>query len=314
MISVSTDTIPTRDRAEFWADLVSRHVTPIRIDPTGERPLRGEIHARAIGNVGVARVAGMGVHAVHTRAHVARAGGHLYGACVHLEGETRITRRGETITLQQGDIFITDSRQEFRLDLDRPWRHLLIALPTHYLDSRVARPDLLAGAVLRTRPLVRLWASHLANGFALASALTPVAAALFARHSIELLLQLLGESNEIGAVRDEALRAAIFVSACQVIALKFGDPGLTPACISGEVGVSSRTLARVFAERDTSIMRRVFDERVDRAASLLAAPECARRSITDIAFACGFKDLSHFGRLFSARMHATPSQWRRSVR
>ena len=29
-----------------------------------------------------------------------------------------------------------------------------------------------------------------------------------------------------------------------------------------------------------------------------------------IAFACGFNDASHFGRVFAARMHMTPSRWR----
>ena len=47
MISVTTDIIPTRERAEFWADLVSRNVTPFRIEPAGQQALRGEIQARA---------------------------------------------------------------------------------------------------------------------------------------------------------------------------------------------------------------------------------------------------------------------------
>jgi AraC-like DNA-binding protein len=49
---------------------------------------------------------------------------------------------------------------------------------------------------------------------------------------------------------------------------------------------------------------------VNRAARLLSAPEAADRSITDIAFACGFNDSSHFGRVFAARRGMTPSRWR----
>src|SRR5687767_7113844 len=78
---------------------------------------------------------------LHTGAHIARASGHVYAACVHLDGEARISRDGAAIALRRGDIFVTDSRQKFSLDLDRTWRHLLITLPTRFLDSRVARPD-----------------------------------------------------------------------------------------------------------------------------------------------------------------------------
>src|SRR6476659_6713274 len=148
MISMTPASVLPRERADFWTDLVSRHVTPMFIEPAGEQPLRGAVQARIIGNLGVAQVCGRGVRAAHTRVQIARTSGHLYAAGVHLDGEARINRRGEQIALQKGDVFITDSRKEFTLDLERPWRHLLITLPTQWIDGRVTRPDLLSGAVL----------------------------------------------------------------------------------------------------------------------------------------------------------------------
>jgi AraC family transcriptional regulator, positive regulator of tynA and feaB len=94
---------------------------------------------------------------------------------------------------------------------------------------------------------------------------------------------------------------------CERPALRLG----APADIARDVGVSSRTLARIFAEHNETVMRRVFDERVRQAARLLAAPAAAHRSVTDIAVACGFNDVSHFGRAFAHRMQMAPSQWRR---
>ncbi len=75
--------------------------------------------------------------------------------------------------------------------------------------------------------------------------------------------------------------------------------------------MSSRTLARIFAERGETVMRRVFAERVKEAAGLLTSPAWAHRSITDIAFACGFNDLSHCGRVFAAAMDVSPSAYRK---
>src|SRR5690606_37407120 len=100
MISVTTDSVSIRERAEFWTDLVSRHVTPMRIEPTSAHALRGEIRAQGLGDAGIARVAGAGVRALHTRTHVGRAGDHLHALCVHLAGQAKITRRGKTIALQ----------------------------------------------------------------------------------------------------------------------------------------------------------------------------------------------------------------------
>jgi hypothetical protein len=121
--------------------------------------------------------------------------------------------------LQPHDDDAGPSQHEFTLDLERPWRHLLITLPTAWLDSRVARPELLPRAVLRDHPLARLWASHVATGFALAGELSSAAATLFARHSVDLLAQLLDESPRDHLTASDAWRAAMFLSACEVIAL-----------------------------------------------------------------------------------------------
>lgn len=310
MISMTTDSVLPRERADFWTDLVSRHVTPMCIEPAGEHPLRGAVEVRIIGDLGVAQVCGRGVRARHTRVQIARTSGHQYAACVHLDGEARIKRRGEQIALQKGDVFITDSRQEFTLDLERPWRHLLITLPTQWIDGRVTRPDLLSGAVLRGHSLACLWASHLASGFMLSGDLSPAAGTLFARHSVDLLAQLLEEAHRDQPTPSDAARAAIFLNACHLITLKFGDPSLTPVQIAQELKVSTRTLARIFAANNETVMQHLFDERIRQAARLLSMPESFHRSVTEIAFACGFNDVSHFGRVFAARMHMTPSQWR----
>ena len=197
--------------------------------------------------------------------------------------------------------------------VERPGRRLQISLPTSWLDSRVTRPELLSGIVLRDLSLGRLWASHLATGFDIASTFSPAAATLFVRHSVELLTQALEEGHSSQPAPSEAARAAIYLRACHMIALRCSDPELGPDKIARELGLSTRSLIRLFAERNQTVMRRIFNERIRQAAKLLSAPGAAHRSITEIAFACGFNDASHFGRTFAAEMHMTPSQWRRDV-
>ncbi|MGE0425309.1 MAG: helix-turn-helix domain-containing protein [Reyranellaceae bacterium] len=313
MMSMTTDSVRPHERAEFWTDLVSRHVTPMCIEPAGEMSLRGEVQVRMVGDLGVALVSGRGIQASHTRVQIARTRDHLYAACVHLDGEARISCRGEQVALQKGDVFVTDSRHEFTLDLDRPWRHLLVALPTQWVDGRVARPDLISGAVVHRHPLAHLWANHLAGGFMLSGDLSPTAGSLFARHSVDLLAQLLNEARYDRATPSDAVRAAIFLNACRLIELKFADPNLTPDRLARDLRVSTRTLARIFSANNETVMRRVFDERVRQAARLLIMPEAFHRSVSHIAFSCGFNDASHFGRVFAARMHMTPLQWRQRI-
>ena len=308
---ISTEAVKPTERAEYWTDVVSRHVTPIQIEPKGSSGLRGEIRAFPVGAAGIAQVSGQGMRASHTGAHIARATAHLHAACVHLHGEARIERQGIATVLQPGDIFITDSREEFALDLGKPWRHLVIALPTDWLDTQRASTQEIAGAVIRNSPLARLWASHLSSAFAEGGCLSQAVATMFVRHSVELLVELLDETDAGHLSQTDAWRRAVYLHACQLIALRYAEAGLNPEQLAREIGVSSRTLMRIFAAQDETIMHRVLDERIQQAARLLTAPAAANRSITEIAMACGFNDVSHFGRSFAARMHATPTEWRR---
>ena len=186
----------------------------------------------------------------------------------------------------------------------------MVALPTHWLDARLTRPELLSGTVMRDQPLARLLARNLADGYAMAGALSPAAATLFARHAIDLLAKALKERQHPQPRPSEARRAAVFPRACRSIALEFGDAALTPERLASRLGVATGTLDQIFADQGESAMQRIYGERVGQATRLLTEAAAAHRSVTEIAFACGFNDASHFGRAFSARKHLTPAQWR----
>jgi AraC-like DNA-binding protein len=158
-----------------------------------------------------------------------------------------------------------------------------------------------------------LLAGHLHNGFVLAEGLAGDAASLFIAHTVDLLTAALGGTTCNERDASAATREALFVSACRIIQVKCGDPCLAPGPIASEMGISKRLLHRIFAERGDTVMKQVLAERVSRAAKLLAAPESRQRSITEIAFACGFNDSAHFSRAFAERMHMTASEWRRQV-
>jgi AraC-like DNA-binding protein len=314
MDRITSSIVPEHERVAFWEDLVTGRLLPMRLEPAGEHPFRGEIQARTVSDLAAVMISGQGVRGSHGRAEVARTDRHCHLACVHLGGETRLIHRDEETALRRGDVFVFDSRHRFALGLEQPWRHLVVAFPTHWLDGRLARPDLASGTVLRHRPLARLWARHLADAYSLADGLSPDAESLSARHSVELLALALNERPDTQPIPSEAGRAALFLRACRVISLEFADPALTPDRIAAKLRVSARTLDRIFAERGETIMRRVYDQRVHHAAKLLTDARAAHRPVTEIAFACGFGDGSHFGRVFMGRMHMSPSRWRRQQR
>jgi AraC family transcriptional regulator len=80
---------------------------------------------------------------------------------------------------------------------------------------------------------------------------------------------------------------------------------------AGACGLSPGYFARAFKQSvGTPPHRWLLLQRVLRAKSLLRDAE---RSLTDIADACGFADQSHFTRVFTSIVGASPGAWRKQV-
>ncbi|MGP0001930.1 MAG: hypothetical protein ACLPKW_29925 [Acetobacteraceae bacterium] len=89
MTAITTDIVASRERPDFWADLISRQLNPMRIE-VGQRPFHGEVQARDVAGLAVSVVSGQGLRAVHGRGEIALSKSHFHVACVHLAGEAGV--------------------------------------------------------------------------------------------------------------------------------------------------------------------------------------------------------------------------------
>ena len=88
------------------------------------------------------------------------------------------------------------------------------------------------------------------------------------------------------------------------------DPCLGPGRLAERLGISVSYVHALARRSGQSVMSTIIARRLDACREALRDPTWARRSITDIAFAWGFQDASHFSRRFHARFGQTPSAWR----
>lgn len=89
------------------------------------------------------------------------------------------------------------------------------------------------------------------------------------------------------------------------------DDNLSPQSVADALGMSTRYINKLFEDDGTSLMRWILQQRLAMAAAQLVRDTPLRQSISDIAFACGFKNLSHFSRAFHERYGCSASQFRK---
>jgi AraC-like DNA-binding protein len=95
---------------------------------------------------------------------------------------------------------------------------------------------------------------------------------------------------------------------------RLSDQHLDGEMVAAAAGISVRYANSVLAEDGTSLTRLIQAKRLERCRMALEDEAQAHRTISEIAYAWGFSDMTHFGRRFRARFGLLPSDCRRRAR
>ena len=100
----------------------------------------------------------------------------------------------------------------------------------------------------------------------------------------------------------------LFARICGVVKDGLRDPDFGPAEVAGEAGISLRYVHKLFTERSTTCSEFIYSHRLDHAVHLLHRRALAGtgQPLSEIAYACGFRDYAHFARRFRRRFGYSP--------
>jgi len=116
-----------------------------------------------------------------------------------------------------------------------------------------------------------------------------------------------GASAEgVEVARERGVRAARQSAVLAAIRRHAGEPGLDPARLATQFGLSVRYLHRLLEPTGRSFAQHLLDRRLDRAACMLRDPACVHLRIAEIAARAGFSDISNFNRNFRHAFGDTP--------
>jgi transcriptional regulator GlxA family with amidase domain len=127
-----------------------------------------------------------------------------------------------------------------------------------------------------------------------------------ASHLLDLAALGLGARGDVAARADRGgLRAVRLRAVLGILERRFPEPDFSAQKLAAAAGLSERYVNELLFEAGASFTMRLTELRLRRAADLLAVG--AQRRISDVAFECGFNDLSYFNRCFRRRFGLTPT-------
>jgi len=159
---------------------------------------------------------------------------------------------------------------------------------------------------------LRLLNAYLAGFRTLAGpSLGPRAAHLAATHIGDLVALAIGTSGEAAEhASRRGLRAARLEAVKRWTRARLTSPELGIAAAAKAIGVSPRSVQLLFETEGVTFTGFVLRERLALAHRCLSTPRLDGRTIGEIAYGCGFGDLSYFTRSFRAAYGQTPSEAR----
>lgn len=305
----STADVHPRDRVAYWVDGLSGAIAHVDCEPRRDEPFFAEIRAGAAGEIRGATYSSVAQIVMRSPRKIAQRPVDTFTLGVQLAGHGFGSQDGRDVVLRPGDLVLYDTTRPFRLAFDSRFERTTLIFPRPALLRRLGAAEPFIGRRIDgTRgvsglllPFVRELPAHLDT--------VPVTVR---ERVADNLLDLIATAqlSDIG-------QASVSVGMTLVRAKLWIETHLCEALsaerIAGECGLSVRHLNRLFEREGTSLMRYVWDRRLTRCHRDVSDPAMRGRRVGEIAFAAGFKDLSHFTRAYRARYGCPPRDARRAV-
>lgn len=324
LIRFSTENYPKVERFEGWLEEVARHVAQMDVaclDRDDEVRFQQATNILPLGEIILNETTGTAISCSRSKKQAA-------------DGDDAFTflinRRGP-IQLIQGNALVTHAKTSIiMVDRGRPLEHAAVLSENktwgaHSRGYTLPRRQLLAAAPGTEdyvgRPLPEngriltylLWYTEklLAEPDLAAD---PVLAKSMGDHVFDLIATLLGPTKDAAEMaRGRGIRAGRLMEILADIDSHLGDPNLCAPQIAERHGISTRYLSRLMEEQRETLTHYISRKRLEKAMKMLTVHQTRHWRISDIAYACGFSDISHFNHSFRRRFGDSPRSFRGSA-
>lgn len=315
MTVIDRQYVPKSRQAPNWQAQLNDFIGLADTSVGNESDFRGEVQYSRLGNVRLVNVLSSRELSRRTAQHVRRDPKDQYILANVKSGEIELRQHGSRYELNAGSFILFRTDQPFDWIHQNPTSVSNVAIPGHMLRARLRNVEtFLLRPQSGQRGVWRVLHDLLESLGRHSNALPETVSYTFATQLVELLGAAL-ESHEHDDVPlgVEALRKAMYRRCVAFMRSNLSDEALNPEKIAQGVGVSVRSLHRLFQESGESVGSVLRTIRLEKCCTDLADPGKAHFSIREIAYQAGFRQQAHFANIFKSRYQMAASEWRRNA-
>jgi len=304
----STTDFPERDQLVAWREIFGRTVCNLDIDPVNSEHFSAEATIRQFPGLGILVGTTSGVRLSHPKELI------VDDDLSFMTGPMRkwnAFQHGRESMLSCGDGVLMNNAEVGGITMPFDTQFITFRVPAAEIAPLV--PDigpLIANPVPANSEALRLLTRYFKALTEAPLPTTPQLQQLVATHVYDLLALALGATYEAAEIaKGRGVRAARVQVILAEIRSRFAEPGFSPADVAAKLDVSSRYIQALLHDTEASFSERIMELRLCKGRAMLAGA-VSNVKIIDVAYACGFTDISHFNRCFRRRFGDSPSAFR----
>ena len=307
---LSSDMLPPgldeRRRVGLFADLVKHFSNSADFDPAVDVRFRATMSSTYVGSTILGHCDGTFTGVRRERRHVLETQDDRYCLTRNVSAlDAQVIHRDMEFNVRPGALTLFRLDEPFQsADRSSRTQFTCVYLPAHALRAAVPGLDDMVGRELESGGALSL-AMDYGDMLLKHSAAVEEAGMAIATHLLDLASIGLGARGDLALkARRGGLRAVRLKAALTILQKRFAEPHFSAQKLAAAAGLSERYVNELLYEAGASFTVRLNELRLRKAAELLANRE---GRVSDIAFECGFNDLSYFNRCFRRRFGLTPT-------
>jgi AraC family transcriptional activator of tynA and feaB len=311
VLHFSTRDFPRSGKVARWNDIIAEVFTPLETRAEKPEEFEGSVDCIQLGDIFLANVIASPAKVIRSPEYAAASRERHYFLHMQLNGQLRVVQEGREALLNEGDLVLCDSALPYSLDYSRPSDTLVMIAKPSDVKQRLPAPECVLGVELNGRQgMSQTLSVMMRSVWQQAKIGLPDEIGVRAGRN---LLDLFATScmHTFGErVADSAVAAARRSHIRCYIEMNLRDPDLTVGSVAAAFRISPRYLHMLFVDEDETISGYIRRRRLEECHKRLLDPMWRRRSITELAYAWGFNNTTHFARVFRERYGMSPREFR----
>lgn len=308
MFNYDTRNVPDRLQCDYWQDAISQVFVPLACDISAQSTFFGTLNVKNLGSIPLVEVKGRGQHVERHAANIKYSDHDQILISFLLEGKMGIQHHGREESLRDGQFIFYDSQRPYDLYLNEGFDQLVLMLPREQFQQQFGRPERLCGYAFGEGHVLKSLLLNYAQDLFL---LPEQASNELQEMVLDKFLDLLNYVT-LDQIKDHGHKLGgptMLLQIKHLILEKLESSELNIHDIAHNFQISPRYVSKLFQQEETTFGRYVLQNRLRLSKKLLV--QSNTHKINQIAYKCGFNDMSYFSREFKKYYGISPGTLRK---